>query len=81
VGQTADWIIEHGLPFGYENAKGTVQVTRVMNTPLAACREVVIDVVDDTDHQYLIATTCQQEAGQWRWASAEPAVERWGALQ
>ncbi|MDB5369827.1 MAG: hypothetical protein JWP20_1385 [Roseomonas sp.] len=80
VGETADWVIAHNLPFGYEDAKGTVQVTRAIDSPLAQCREVLITVAEDKASQYIIATTCRQASG-WKWASAEPAVERWGALQ
>ena len=29
---------------------------------------------------FYVATICQDGA-RWRWASAEPATERWGALQ
>jgi hypothetical protein len=29
-----------------------------------------------------MASACQQDnKGYWKWASAEPAVERWGNLQ
>jgi hypothetical protein len=82
IGTVADWKVEHALPFGYGDAQGTVQVVRVMDTPLARCREVAIGVGDKAeDRIIIIATACQEADGRWKWASAEPAVERWGVLQ
>ena len=45
---------------------------------------VVFSVETEVDHQpqraFYTATVCQ-DADRWKWASAEPATERWGALQ
>jgi hypothetical protein len=79
-GQVAPWKAEHSLPFGYGDAEGTVQVVRLIDTPLARCREVAIGIGKGEDAATIIATSCEQERG-WKWANAEPAVERWGALQ
>jgi hypothetical protein len=79
-GDIAPWKAEHALPFGYGDAEGTVQVVRLIDTPLAQCREVAIGVGEGEEAATIIATSCQQERG-WKWANAEPAVERWGALQ
>jgi hypothetical protein len=81
LGTVADWKVEHALPFDYGDAQGTVQVVRLINTPLAECREVAITVGEKVEERItIVATTCLQD-GKWKWASAEPAVERWGVLQ
>jgi surface antigen len=80
-GQVVPWKAEHELPFGYGDAEGTVQVVRLIETPLTHCREVAIGVGEKEEHVTLIATACQQSDNRWKWASAESAVERWGVLQ
>lgn len=82
VGAEADWKIEHTIPIGDEH--GRIRVVRVIDSPLAACREVAFSVDEETGdklkRQRFVATVCKQ-AEIWKWASAEPAVERWGFLQ
>jgi hypothetical protein len=79
VGAPAPWHISHDLPFGNEH--GTVQVVRRIETPLGACREIIFSVeAGSAPPAWYDANVCAQEAG-WRWASAEPAVPRWGYLQ
>jgi hypothetical protein len=83
-GQRHAWAVEHGLPFGWRDAGGMMEVTRVIETPLASCREVVFsfgsDEEDAPPEGVFSATLCKQAQG-WKWAAAEPAVGRWGALQ
>ena len=79
VGEAADWRIRHSLPIGNEH--GHVQVVRSIDNPLAPCKQVLFSV-EETDEpaEWYSVDICQQTAG-WKWASAEPAVERWGFLQ
>ena len=64
-----------------------MQITRSIITPLASCKEVMFTVndaraepvADGTARPWFAAHVCLQESG-WKWASAEPAVERWGIL-
>jgi hypothetical protein len=81
-GVVRPWAIEHAIPIGDEH--GEVQVARVISTPLAVCEEIVFTVAPNKDPRpddpRYVATTCHQADG-WRWASAEPAVARWGFLQ
>jgi hypothetical protein len=81
-GVVMPWAIEHSIPIGDEH--GEVQVARVISTPLAICEEIIFSVAKhrklQPDDPRYIATTCQQPDG-WSWASAEPAVARWGFLQ
>jgi hypothetical protein len=76
------WAIEHSIPIGDEH--GEVQVARVISTPLAVCEEIIFSVAKhkapQADDPRYVATTCHQNDG-WKWASAEPAVARWGFLQ
>jgi hypothetical protein len=85
VGGTQTWSVKHKLPI--ENGHGEVRVTRAFASSLALCKEFVFSVRDgdgpNAPEQWFTASACRDEGmnGGWKWASAEPAVERWGALQ
>ena len=78
VGTSANWKIEHTIPIGDEH--GRFQVVRAIDSPLAACKEIAFSVEDGKDKSWYTANVCKQ-ADTWKWASAEPAVARWGFLQ
>ena len=82
VGATQPWRIKHSLPV--ENGHGEVRVLRSFSSSLAQCKEFAFSVADgdkpDAHQAWFVASTCRQ-ASAWKWASAEPAVERWGNLQ
>ena len=82
VGENRSWKIRHDIPIGNEH--GTVQVTRLIPNALAVCKEAVFSVIDgnrpDSPRAWYVMTVCRQER-RWKWATAEPAVERWGYLQ
>ncbi|CAN7614880.1 hypothetical protein LJR230_004457 [Trinickia sp. LjRoot230] len=82
LGETRPWRVKHRLPL--ENGHGEVRVTRAFATPLARCKEFVFSVVDGNQPgaaaRWYTASACQQDQG-WKWAAADPAVERWGSLQ
>ena len=77
-GESRAWEIRHTIPVG--NARGDLLVTREFVTPLATCREVIFSVADGEERQLFTTTLCRQEEG-WKWAAAQPSVDRWGALQ
>ncbi len=83
VGQTAPWRIHYEIPIGNEH--GDVTVTRVMSSPLTTCKEVVFTIITTTRpgavRPVYVTSACRQDDGVWKWAEAEPAVERWGFLQ
>jgi hypothetical protein len=82
IGTRQPWRIKHTLPV--ENGHGQVQVLREFDSALATCREFAFSVADGegpgVHEDWFVATACKQDNG-WKWASAEPAVDRWGALQ
>jgi hypothetical protein len=82
VGETKSWRVKHVLPI--ENAHGEVRVLREFDSALATCREFAFSVTDGekpgAPTDWFLASICQNQDG-WKWASAEPAVDRWGALQ
>ncbi len=89
VGQVVHWSVTHSMPVE-DDEQGELTVSRVIVTAPASradaldCKEIVFSV--DTNDQniprraFYTASVCRD--GQvWRWASAEPATERWGSLQ
>ena len=82
LGGSQPWRVKHTLPI--ENGHGEVRVTRVFDTALASCKEFAFSVVDgdkpDAPTYWFTASACR-EGARWKWASAEPAVDRWGTLQ
>jgi hypothetical protein len=82
VGDRRPWKIEHDIPIGNEH--GEVEVTRTIATPLTLCKELVfsVDSGDGGDvKRELYATQACLQGERWKWALAEPTVERWGSLQ
>jgi len=83
LGQEAAWQIRYDLPIG--DAHGDVSVTRVIASPLTTCKEAAFSVITsknpEVQRPVYITTACQHSDGAWKWAEAEPATERWGALQ
>jgi hypothetical protein len=80
VGEKQPWSVEHAIP--YNDARGEVTLLRTFETPLASCREALFTVAGkDTGAPTppFVTTVCRSDAG-WKWALAEPAVSRWGAL-
>lgn len=81
-GTEVAWKIEHTVPIDDEH--GMLRVVRTINSPLALCKEVVFSVdegKDETLDRAWFTTSICKRAETWKWASAEPAVERWGFLQ
>lgn len=82
AGDSRDWHRAHLVGSGSD--RGEVRVVRLIETSLARCKEIVFSVIDDEDENAKAAwftTTACQQGSVWKWAAAEPAVERWGNLQ
>ncbi|CAN0622618.1 conserved exported protein of unknown function [Burkholderia multivorans] len=78
VGEVRTWKVSNAIPL--ENGEGDVRVMRAYSTPLALCKEIAFSVKDGARADWYFASVCQQ-GPRWKWASAEPAVDRWGNLQ
>jgi len=78
VGGRARWAIHHTIPIGNEH--GDLEVVDLITTPIAVCKQVVFSVVDGSAHDLYAADVCR-DPRRWKWATAEPAVSRWGFLQ
>ncbi|MCK8784909.1 hypothetical protein M0638_11005 [Roseomonas sp. NAR14] len=83
VNLVAEWRIRHSVPIEPDE-QGQVAVVRLIGAPGFACKEIVfsVDTVEDRQPRraFYTAIICR-DGERWRWASAEPATERWGALQ
>lgn len=83
VGEVAPWSVDHSIPIE-ENRHGEVTVSRDISGPPLACKEIVFSVLTMSDQQqspqFYVTDICR-DGTTWRWASAEPAVARWGKLQ
>ena len=59
-------------------------MSRVISTGPLECKEIVFSVDSGQGERlkrgFYIAALCR-DGGAWKWASAEPATERWGSLQ
>lgn len=89
VGQIAAWSTDHALPLEPEE-RGRVTVSRIVSNAPMACKEIVFSVdarqgdrrggEEDAVRGFYTAVICRDGTA-WRWATAEPAVARWGNLQ
>ncbi|MFZ1575307.1 MAG: hypothetical protein WAT36_08765 [Chromatiaceae bacterium] len=83
VGAIGEWNIKHQLPIE-DDARGRVTVSRLIGAGDLNCREIVFSVdtlVENTPQSAFYVTTICRDGPKWKWASAEPATERWGSLQ
>ncbi|OZI34351.1 hypothetical protein CAL29_12550 [Bordetella genomosp. 10] len=85
VGGVAPWSIDHSFPIE-DDAHGRVTVSRTISTGGLDCKEIVFSVdqpaTKDTaaSSAFYVASVCR-DGKTWKWASAEPATDRWGSLQ
>jgi hypothetical protein len=85
IGAVAPWSVTHSFPIE-DDEHGRVTVSRAISTGALDCKEIVFSV-DQTatknvpaSSAFFVASVCR-DGNNWKWASAEPATERWGALQ
>lgn len=85
VGGVASWDTHHKVQIE-EDEHGRVTVSRLISVGPLDCKEIVFSVDIDATKDvpahsgFYVATICR-DGPKWKWASAEPATERWGALQ
>ncbi|MGK7866306.1 hypothetical protein [Falsiroseomonas sp. E2-1-a20] len=85
-GGVAPWKVGYRVPIHPDEA-GEVTVARLIEAGGLRCKEIVFSVevppargATAAARAFYTATICQ-DGTTWRWATAEPATERWGALQ
>jgi hypothetical protein len=79
----ARWEVRHDVPLEPDR-QGEVVVARAFGSDRFRCKEVVFSVETLTEafiQRDFYTTTICRDGEMWRWASAEPATARWGALQ
>ncbi|WP_411716471.1 hypothetical protein [Paraburkholderia caribensis] len=85
VGAVAPWSITHSVPLE-EDERGRVTVSRTISAGELDCKEIVFSVDKaatknvPASSAFYVASICRDGTA-WKWASAEPATERWGSLQ
>lgn len=83
VGGVGAWATDHTVPVE-PNERGQVAVSRVISAAPLECKEIVFSVDRGEGERlrrgFYIAAVCR-DGETWKWASAEPATERWGSLQ
>ncbi len=81
VGGVAKWQAVHAIPIEADE-QGEVTVSRMLGGGGITCKEIVfsVDHAGNAAHEFYTATICR-DGNAWKWATAEPATERWGALQ
>jgi hypothetical protein len=83
LGQVASWKVVHDTAI-LPDQQGKVTVVREIGGQDLRCREIIFSVEEKekqgVKQEFFTAAICRNKEG-WSWASAEPATERWGALQ
>jgi len=82
-GIVGHWSVSHTVPIEADE-HGDLVVTRVIGGTGFACKEIVfsVDTMEDKQlHRAFYTATVCRDGDIWKWASAEPATARWGALQ
>jgi hypothetical protein len=84
IGAVAPWSVRHSVPIETDEG-GQLVVSREFGALGFRCKEVVFSVDEQTRQHgfvrsFYTVNVCQ-DGPVWRWASAEPATARWGALQ
>lgn len=85
VGAVGNWSATHALPIE-EDERGRVTVSRIVSKGALDCKEIVFSVDRPATKDaaatsaFYVADICR-DGNIWKWASAEPATGRWGALQ
>nr|MBV0877979.1 hypothetical protein [Noviherbaspirillum sp. L7-7A] len=83
VGEVGNWEVVHDIPIE-PASRGEVTVSRIVGARALDCREIVFSVENgpraENGKGFYVAMICR-DGTRWKWASAEPATERWGSLQ
>jgi hypothetical protein len=86
LGGVGQWSIYHDIPIeDDQHGELTVVADYTPNLPSGAapafdCKEIIFSVDTKSGRNFYTAFVCQ-DGERWKWATAEPATARWGALQ
>lgn len=75
-GEIVSWSVVRDIG---RDSSGRVEVVREFGSNMV-CRELIFSVREDEEERFFVGTICRGE-DRWKWAIAEPSIERWGALQ
>lgn len=82
-GMVGVWQVSHTVPIERDE-HGQVVVSRAFGVAAFRCKDIVFSVdtegKEGVDRSFYTATVCL-DGDSWRWATAEPATQRWGGLQ
>lgn len=83
-GAVGNWSVSHTLPIELSE-HGQVAISREIDGPDFVCKEIIFSVdkgdkAPEPRRSFFTAYICR-DGDHWRWATAEPATARWGALQ
>lgn len=82
-GVVGPWSVVHDVAIE-DDEHGQVVVVRDVGNVIFSCREIVFSIdtgeAAEFHRAFYTATVCR-DGDRWKWASAEPATERWGSLQ
>ena len=83
VGAVANWQVWHDIPIERDE-HGRVAVSRIISAGDLDCKEIVFSVEQihkvAVRRAFYLSDICR-DGIRWKWALAEPATTRWGALQ
>ena len=83
TGEVAQWSVNPSIPIE-DDERGEVTVSRDISGAPLECKEIVFSVdrvqKKELSRQFFVTDICL-DGSNWRWATAEPAVARWGSLQ
>lgn len=82
-GEVSAWRSVHSIPMEPDE-NGRVTVSRTISQGMLECKEIVFSIDSEENsvprNEFYVASICKDN-NRWAWATAEPAVSRWGALQ
>jgi hypothetical protein len=90
VGGVGSWAVDHDIPIENDEHGELTVVRDIMpalpsgTAPAFVCKEIIFSVDTMREKQvqrdFYTADVCL-DGTRWKWATAEPATARWGALQ
>ncbi len=77
-GEAGNWHEPHRFS---DDVSGRVEVTRLIESKLATCKELAFIIDGDPEEIVPYRGAICRTTGDWRWAMAEPSTERWSVLR